>query len=114
LATNKRRGIENIDASQIQPADDIRDRRRIQARIWENNETLAAAHCRSYQQYLSRYGSQMQARPKLVQGIIHHGSSALVLIATNDGLELRRVQNDVQETIALGEEATKAFQTSLR
>ena len=106
--------MENIDASQIKPADDSRDRKRIQACIWEHNETLAAAHSRNYQQYLSRFSRQMRAHPIIVRGLVHQGRSTLVLVSTHDGLEVRRVQNDIQEAIAHGKEVAKVFPRSSR
>jgi hypothetical protein len=109
LSTDKKRGLENIDLSKIIAAPGYIERINAQQRVWESNETLAAAHSRNYGHYLTRFVKNSPYRGHTVRGLVHDDDTALVYVDTGKILEVRRVKNDVQETILSGPEAEAAF-----
>ncbi|MDB5342623.1 MAG: hypothetical protein JWP89_1000 [Schlesneria sp.] len=109
LSTDKKRGLENIDLSKIIVAPGYVERIDAQQQAWEANESLAAAHSRDYRHYLTRFVKNSPYRGHTVRGLVHDNDAALVYVDTGKTLEVRRVKNDIQETILSGPDAEAAF-----
>jgi hypothetical protein len=110
VSTNKKRGVENIDPAMIKTAKEYVEREKTQQRVWEANETLAAAKSRDYHQYLTRFAQMPYYRGHIVKGLVHDKDETLVYVNTGETLEVRRVKDDAQEVVLSGPDAENAFE----